>query len=301
MAQSGRNPAIISKSRIRLIAGICALTFTGAFPRNDFAQEVAPPIPPKKPIPGIDELARKAQNPISDLTSALLENNFGFGFGLTNGLQYNANLEEIYPVKLVDQLGLVQRFIMPFIAQPETVPGQGSTGGIGDIQYQAYFTSVNQTGFIFGLGPIVSIPSAYPHELGSGKWSAGPTASAVAVVGNWVAGLLVNQLWSISSYNERPSVSQMQLQPFINFNLPGAWYLTSSPLMTANWKVAVSDRWTVPVGGGVGKVFRISRQAIKTELQAFDAVISPRQGPDWSIRLQFQFLFPSEKENRPSF
>ncbi|MFL5815036.1 MAG: hypothetical protein ACJ763_15780 [Bdellovibrionia bacterium] len=293
MAQSARNLAIIT-----------SITFIGASSMNARAQQLVLPAPPKPPVPGLEELARKAQNPLSDLTSALLENNFGFGFGLSNGLQYNANLEEIYPVRLVDQLGLVQRFIVPFIAQPETVPGQGSNGGLGDIQYQAYFTSVNQTGFIFGLGPIVSIPSAYPHELGSGKWSAGPTASAVAVVGDWVAGVQVNQLWSISSYNDRPSVSQMQLQPFINLNLQsqflGAWYLTSSPLMTANWKAGIHDRWTVPLGGGVGKVFRISKQAVKTELQAFDALISPNQGPDWSIRLQFQFLFPSQKENKSS-
>jgi hypothetical protein len=295
-----------AKSGTRRIAKICALalkffgTLIGAFPSNDFAQEVAPLLPPKRPIPGIEELAHKAENPISDLTSALLENNFGFGFGLSNGLQYIANLEEIYPIKLIDQLGLVQRLTIPFITQPETVPGQGSNGGLGDIQYQAYFTSVNQTGFIFGLGPALSAPSAYPHELCSGKWSLGPTASAVAVVGDWVAGVLINQLWSISHYNDRPSVSQLQLQPFINLNFPGAWYLTSSPLMTANWKAGISDRWTVPAGGGVGKVFRISKQAIKTEFQAFTDVISPQQGPDWSARLQLQLLFPSERENKPS-
>jgi hypothetical protein len=229
-----------------------------------------------------------------------MENGFNFGVGPSNGLNYILNMEEFYPVRVIDELRLVQRFIVPVAVQPELTPGQGGTGGLGDIQYQAYVTSVNTTGLIFGLGPIVSVPTAYPNELGSGKWSAGPTTAAVFVGGDWVLGVLLNQLWSISSYNDRPPVSQMQIQPLINFNFPNAWYLSSSPVITANWKAAGGDRWTVPVGGGIGKVFRVSKQAIKAELQGFYSAVSPQQGPDWSTRLQFQFLFPSEKENKPS-
>jgi len=269
------------------------------FPLPGNAQEASVEAPPT-PLPANEELARKVQNPISNLTSALLENGFNSGFGTTHGLQYIGNLEEFYPLKFGDSLGLVQRFILPVIAQPETVPGQGSKGGLGDLQYQAYFSSVNSTGFVFGLGPIVSVPIAYPHELGSGKWSMGPTLAAVAVLDQWVGGLLLNQLWSISSYNDRPTVSQMQLQPFVNFNLASAWYLVSSPVITANWKASNGNRWTVPVGAGVGKVFRIGRLPIKTEVQGFDDVVSPQQGPDWSARLQIQFLFPSEREAKIS-
>lgn len=277
-----------------IIACLANLTL----PTMGSAQET--PAPKKPPIMSNEELARKAQNPLSNVTSALVENNFNFGYGTTNGLQYVANLEEFYPVRLIDELNLVQRFIIPVIAQPETVPGQGSTGGLGDIQYQAYVSSVNATGFIFGFGPIVTVPTAYPNELGTGKWNMGPAASAVLVAGDWVGGLLLNQIWSFTSYNDRPSVSQMQLQPFLYYNLSSSWYIGSSPVMTSNWKAPTGERWTVQAGGGIGKVFRISRQPIKTEFQAFDSVISPPQGPTWSARLQFQFLFPSEKENRPS-
>jgi hypothetical protein len=51
-------------------------------------------------------------------------------------------------------------------------------------------------------------------------------------------------------------VSQLLIQPFVNYNLPGGWYLSSVPIITANWEASSGDMWTVPVGGGAGKLFR---------------------------------------------
>ena len=48
----------------------------------------------------------------------------------------------------------------------------------------------------------------------------------------------------------------------------------------------------IPVGGGLGKIFRIGGQAMNAQVQSFYNVESPKNGPDWSLRLQLQFLFP---------
>ena len=39
----------------------------------------------------------------------------------------------------------------------------------------------------------------------------------------------------------------------------GANILTSSPIITANWLAASNDRWTLPIGGGVGKLFKLGK------------------------------------------
>jgi hypothetical protein len=70
------------------------------------------------------------------------------------------------------------------------------------------------------------------------------------------------------------------------------WYLTSSPVVTANWEASSDDRWTVPVGGGVGKIFKIGSQPINASVQSYYNVETPTFGPDWSMRLQIQFMFP---------
>jgi hypothetical protein len=71
-----------------------------------------------------------------------------------------------------------------------------------------------------------------------------------------------------------------------SYNFPYGWYVTSSPIMTANWLAASNDRWTLPLGGGVGKL------PINLQLQAFDNVLTPKRGgADWQLSFQVQFLF----------
>lgn len=82
------------------------------------------------------------------------------------------------------------------------------------------------------------------------------------------------------------------LQPFVNYNLPGGWYLVSAPIITADWTAASGNRWNVPIGGGFGKIFRIGSQPMNASLQAFDYPIRTSLAPSWAIGFQLQFLFP---------
>ena len=79
----------------------------------------------------------------------------------------------------------------------------------------------------------------------------------------------------------------------MNYNLPRGWYLTSSPLIVANWDLDRDDRWLVPVGGGAGKVSAIAGQSIGISIEAFYHAVSPDIGPDWQLRLQLTALFPT--------
>ncbi len=85
----------------------------------------------------------------------------------------------------------------------------------------------------------------------------------------------------------------MLVQPIINYNFAEGWYATSSPEITADWKASSDDRWTIPIGGGFGKIFKIWGQAMNGQVQAFYNVESPDDvGGDWTIRVQLQMLFP---------
>jgi len=39
----------------------------------------------------------------------------------------------------------------------------------------------------------------------------------------------------------------------VNYNFPSGWYLTSTPTIVADWEADNDNRWTVPVGRGVGQ------------------------------------------------
>ncbi len=92
-------------------------------------------------------------------------------------------------------------------------------------------------------------------------------------------------------------VSLFTWQFFANYNLPNGWYLTSSPIITANWEAdSGSDTWTVPLGGGVGKIFRIgSLPPMNFQVQSFYNVAKPDAFGRWNLRVQLQLLFPKSR------
>jgi len=79
-----------------------------------------------------------------------------------------------------------------------------------------------------GVGTIAELDTASNNDPGSGKWSLGPTAVALKTtsLGNWCSDQL-----------PRDVVGR---------------YLTSVPIITANWEASSDDKWTIPIGGGIG-------------------------------------------------
>jgi hypothetical protein len=90
----------------------------------------------------------------------------------------------------------------------------------------------------------------------------------------------VMNLWSFAGEENRANVNAMTLQPFLNYNLPKGWYLTTSPLITANWEAVDDNRWTVPIGGGIGRIFKIGHQPINANLAAYCQPCCLLQCPD---------------------
>jgi hypothetical protein len=226
------------------------------------------------------------------LISLPLQNNTNFGVGPGNDVQNVLNIQPVIPVKLSTKWNVITRTIAPVIYQPELLPGTGSEFGLGDINTTLFLSPAESGKIIWGLGPVFSFPTASDRVLGTDKWSAGPSAVALTIRGPWVVGALANNLWSYAGDDDREDVNQFLMQYFINYNLPEGWYISSAPIITANWKADSGNKWTVPFGGGIGKIFRIGKQPMNAQVQAFYNVAKPDNGPDWTLRLQLQFLFP---------
>src|SRR5262249_3419259 len=101
-----------------------------------------------------------------------------------------------------------------------------------------------------------------------------------------------NNQWSVGGDPLRPRVNQFLAQPFINYNMAHGWFLTTSPIITANWLAAPGQQWTVPVGGGIGRVFRLRDQPANASISGYYSAIRPDGAPNWQLRAQFALLFP---------
>jgi opacity protein-like surface antigen len=238
-----------------------------------------------------EDLAKKSQNPIADLVSVPFQSNTNFNAGPFNRIQEILNIQPVVPLHINADWNLISRTIMPVISQPNPI-FNSNTNGIGDITQEFFFSPTHPGTLIWGLGPVFTIPSATDPILGTGKVLLGPTAVALVTPGHWVIGVLVNNQWSVGGNPLLPSVNEFLAQPFVNYNLPHGWYITSSPLITANWLAAPGQQWTVPIGGGFGRIFKIGDQPVSANIAAYYNVAHPTGTPNWQLRAELSLLFP---------
>jgi len=241
-------------------------------------------------------LARQAQNPVADMISVPFQLNWNFDTGPLDKNQQILNIQPVLPFTLNEDWNLVTRTIVPLISQPAFAPGQDRENGIGDINFTAFLSPKKPSsgGWIWGVGPALIMNTSTDDRLGQGAWSLGPSAVFLKMPGNWVVGGLISNVWSISEDEGRPDVNQMLLQPFINYNFPKhpGRYLTFSPVITSNWEADSGNKWTVPLGLGIGQIMKLGKQHVNMQLAAFYNVVRPDDASTWQIRAQLVLLFP---------
>ena len=237
-------------------------------------------------------LAKAAQNPIADLISFPLQNNTAFGIGPYQRAQNELLIEPVIPLHITKDWNLITRTIWPQIVQPDsTQPTQGWTG-FGDLNPSFFFSPSAPHKLTWGAGPTFVLPWATAEQLGQGKFSMGPGVVALTMPGHWVIGTLVNNIFSVEGPHERANVNQMLLQYFINYNFKHGWYVTSAPIITANWEATKGNVWTVPFGGGVGRIMKIGNQPVNIQAEFFGNAKHPTGDSPWGMRLQIALLFP---------
>ncbi len=264
-----------------------------------------------------EELAKQSQNPLGTIISAPFENNFNFGIGPSDATVYALNMKPVYPVNLGDW-NLINRFILPVIyseGQDVSIPSgtgidsgyagiidlaQGSAFGLGDMTYQGFFGPAKPAKWIWGVGPALVLPTATEDRYASDKWSAGASAVALTMPGKWVVGVLGQNVWSFAGDSDAADVNKFLFQYFINYNLDNGWYLSTTPVITANWEASSGNRWTVPFGGGVGRLVKFGKLPVDFKLAAYWNAEKPTFGPDWNLQFTLKFLFPKGKSAKES-
>jgi hypothetical protein len=236
----------------------------------------------------LKQLAKQEQNPLARLIRLQFEDNAQFGFGPDNELLNFLRIQPIIPFDLNERWSLITRTVIPIVHQP----WPESADGLSDIALQFLLSPSRKGKHIWGIGPGFFIPTATDEIIGTEKWSAGPVAASIYTSGPWVVGAVFSHVWSFAGDDERRDVSITVIRPIVNHNLPGGWYVSSSPSIIADWEADRENRWLVPLGGGVGKIFAIGTKQVSALLEAYYHVESPEFGPDWQLRFRITFLFP---------
>jgi len=252
------------------------------------------------------DLAKKLNNPISDLISVPFQSNFDCCLGTNDASAWLTNIQPVVPFSLTENWNFIVRTIIPVIkvqpvsvelpssiplATPTTVTAPvKSNVELGDILQEDFFSPKSPTsnGIIWGIGPALQVPSG-TGGFSNNRYSAGPTAVALKQEGGWTYGVLTYQIWSYGKTGPGPAVSQFFVQPFLVFTTHSAFSVVLNTETTYDWK---SKQWTVPINLNFSQVFKVAGQPISFEVGPRYFASVPSQGPRWGARFSLTFLFP---------
>jgi len=184
----------------------------------------------------------------------------------------------------------LMRASLPINSFPVAPDGDRETG-VGDLNvFAAYLIDIGNPAISFGIGPQLTAPTAGKDELGSGKWSAG-LANVLfdARSQKYQYGYLLTWQASFAGDDDRDKVNVAAFQPFGIYQLGGGTYLRSTGVWAFDLE---NDRYSIPVGLGVGQVFKKGSSVYNLFLEPQYSVSDKGSGqPKWQIFLGINLQF----------
>ncbi len=254
---------------------------------QSFAQEEEP------------DAAKAAQNPLANVISMPFQNNTDFGIGTDGQTGNTVNIQPILPLTLgKNKWLLINRFIIPL---PKSVPdpiseSNSNITGIGDVNYTAWFAPPLKGAWTLGFGAVTIWPTASSEYLGQGKFSLGPSMVLVYANPGWLGAAVISNWVSVGGDDARPDVNTFYFQYIYTRFLPKKWYVSTAPINLANWNADEGQKWTVPLGGGFGKMFNAGNLPMDMQVQAFYNVVRPDHAAVWQLRVQLKLIFATGKK-----
>jgi hypothetical protein len=192
-----------------------------------------------------------SNNPLTPSIGANVQDSYvGRYYGLGDEDSNALLLRGTLPHKLFGQPQLL-RATLPVLTTPD-LPPDGRKTNVGDLNLFDLF--LFRVGHVeVGIGPQLTLPTAGDDATGSGKWQAGLAGTVIAPQRWGLAGGLVTWQQSFAGDDDREDLDTLQIQPFLIYNLPQAWYLRS----TATWNYDLrGGDYYLPLGLGLGKIWK---------------------------------------------
>lgn len=258
-------------------------------------------------------LAKAAANPIANMISLPFQFNFNFNQGPLDRFGTVMNFQPVLPFRLSKKWNVVTRTIIPITQKPDILSTEGSTSGIGNTNFNAFFVPPMIGIFTYGFGITMNIPTASAPELGGDAFGIGPTIIFLFMPGKMVLGATSGLIKAYKSPDGKDALNSFFTQYFITYNMKKGWFINTSPTITANFNAIEGEEWTVPIGAGFGKLQHFNNLPVKFNLQYYfnvaqasrtpgtefiDLAHDPRQAmgnADQSLVFTATFIFPHKK------
>ena len=241
------------------------------------------------------EIAKKLQNPIGDLISVPFINYTNFNVGPNKGTQDILQLQPVVPIHVNEDWNVITRTVLSAVWSPSFQPAASVPPlGLAPTTFSAFLSPRNPVnGWVWGVGPVVQLPTISNPALGSNVWGLGPSVVVVKLAGPIVAGVLVNNIFSLGGTNglRGTRYNTFLVEPFFNYNFGGGWFVGTVPIITTNWDRG-GAKWTLPVGAQAGRVIKIAdKLPVKLEVGAYYNALRPTGGGTWQLLTEVALVF----------
>ena len=241
-----------------------------------------------------EELAKKLSNPIASLISVPFQFNYDSAIGNSDdGDRLQLNIQPVIPFSLNEDWNIISRTILPIITQDDIFSNAGNQSGLGDVVQSVFFSpkQATKSGWIWGAGPVITLPTATNDLLGTDKWGLGTTVVGLKQNGAWTYGALANHVWSVAGDDNRQDVSATFIQPFLSYTTKEALTFGLNTESTYDWE---SKQWAVPINITATKVTKLGNQLVSIGGGVRYWVESTKSGPEGlGMRLLFTLLLPN--------
>ena len=137
-------------------------------------------------------------------------------------------------------------------------PKGATKRGLGDFNILAvYLMDVGIPAVSFGVGPVLTLPTATEEQLGSKKYSAGIANVLFDARSRlFQYGYLFTWQHSFAGDADRDTVNMAAFQPFALLQLGGGTYLRSVGIWYYDFE---QEKYSIPIGLGVGQVIKMKK------------------------------------------
>jgi len=232
----------------------------------------------------------QANNPLANMKALNFHNYY---MGELTGSDDSADqfwVRYVQPFSLGETHWLL-RASLPYNSFPVGPNGE-TQRGFGDFNILAvYLMDMGIPAVSFGVGPLLTLPTATEERLGSGKYSAG-IANVIFDARSrlFQYGYLLTWQHSFAGDADRATVNIASLQPFAMLQLGGGTYLRSVGI----WYYDIEqDKYTIPIGLGVGQVIKRKQTVFNVFIEPQYSVADKGAGiPKWQVftGLNIQFF-----------
>ena len=244
------------------------------------------------------DLHKQVEDPLSGLILLPMLYNYASSVGPLDKPAHVMYIEPNFPIDINENWKIITHTVIPFVSLP-VIGTDETSSGLSNIVFSALVAKKSQRKFTLGIGSGLVFPTASDTAplswtntpTGYDCWAAGPAVVGVFKSGPWIAGALLNQMWSFGG--DETTLNTMQIYGFVFYNLPKAYAIGYEPLINIDWSKPADQSTLLPIGLQAGKLFMIGGVfPFGVSVGGYYNVIRPDFAPKSTFRAEFYTILP---------